>query len=111
MNYPKEVQPYVNVLNKYKDNEKLEQFDSFHMYDAGLAYPNGYYDARNFILVGYNEDKMLKRNLGKHDGLQIEKTVSVYIIRIFADGSYFVKFGHKVEIIDSQAVYVMKADK
>ena len=67
MKYPKEVKPYVAILDKYKETEDLEEFDSFHLYDNGLAYPNGYYDARNFILVGYNENKLQKRNLGRHD--------------------------------------------
>lgn len=94
MEYPKEVQEYVDFLSSYKENDKLIEFDIFHLYPKELAFPNGYYDSRFFDLVGFNTKKHEKKRLGSRDGLDFYSCSNkdIYILRIFADGSTLVKF-------------------
>ena len=56
MRYPKGVQEKINVLKIYDLNIELTEYNIFHLYPKGLAYPNGYYDSRFFNLVGYNSE-------------------------------------------------------
>ncbi len=46
MSIPKEVQERIDLLNNYKVNDKLEEFDICHLYPTKIAFPDGYYDAR-----------------------------------------------------------------
>ena len=96
MNYPSEVQALIDDLAAYKENDKLELFDLVHMYPDEIAYPNGYYDSRFFVLWGYNEKTHERRNLGTHDGIRFVG-VAIDIARIFADGSTLLRFQHFVK--------------
>ena len=117
MEYPKEVQSYVKVLDEYEESNTIETFNILHMYSGDLAYPDGYWHARWFELVGYNTEQMQKRNFGIHDRLSFENGVKVGGIEIFADGATLISFNNFVCIGDTQAasVYVpfdyCKADR
>ena len=107
MKYPKDVLSYVEVLNKYKENDELEYFDIFHMYPGKLAYPNGYYDSRFFELVGYNTKSMEFKKLGNHDSLDfMEEKTPISMIRIFADKSTLVKLKVAKYLGNTQAASV-----
>lgn len=108
MNYPREVQERVDVLATYKEVDNLETFDIFHLYPEELCFPNGYYDSRWFKLVGYNTDLMQKQNLDRHDTINIDEGAEVKMCRIFADGSTLIRFRYPIEIINTQAIYVIK---
>jgi hypothetical protein len=112
MEYPEEVQSYLDVLKSYEENKNLEEFNLFHMYpEEELCYPNGYYDSRWFNLVGYNTKKMEFKYLGKHDGLDFEPYYipKIDIARIYADGSTLIRFYDLVNIDLFQAVRVKAA--
>lgn len=114
MEYPVQVQRRVDVLEDYEYNPRLEKFNILHMYPGELAYPNGFYDSRFFLLVGFNTNTMEKNELGMHDALNMTKRLdtidpSVEFIRIFADGSTMIKFKEPVEVIAGQAATVSGA--
>lgn len=95
MNYPLEVAGIIKVLDEYKVNDELEEFNIFHLYPKDLAYPDGYYDARFFELVGFNTERMEKRNLGENkDSLWINSPIKR--IYIYADGATLVEFSFMV---------------
>jgi len=98
-NYPQEVLDKIGVLNTYTENKDLKEFDCVHMYPEELAFPNGYYDSRFFKLIGFNFDTHEKKDLGKHDGIDnFSKGMIIRNLRIFADGSTFVRFAYKVKV-------------
>ena len=109
MKYPKEVQEKLNVLKLYKLNTELSEYNIFHLYPKGLAYPDGYYDSRFFNLVGYNSETMEYREIRIADELDFincnNKDISM--MRIFADGSTLIKFNSLHRANNScQSVYV-----
>lgn len=107
MRYPAEVQKYIDVLKVYTENDSLSKFHIFHLYKDKLGYPNGYYDARFFILMGYNTETMEFKNLGFHDGMRFyDEAPAPDIIRIFADGSTLIRFRKPVEIGVCQEVSI-----
>ena len=109
MKYPKRVQEIIDDLEKYKENNNLETFDCFHLYPGELTRDNGYDDSRFFTLWGYNEDTVERRNIGKHDGMfAIEENIPIKMLRIYCDGSTFVRFYNKVRVDDGQCVYFYK---
>lgn len=88
------------VFNRYKLDENLKEFDIFHMYGDGrpcMLHGNGYIDAQNFQLWGYNTKIMKKRDLSTHDSINFTGC-EVRNVRIFMDGSTMVKFWHLVMI-------------
>lgn len=114
---PQEVQERIDSLDKYGFDDHILTFDSIHLYKKELAYPNGYYDAYFFEVIGYNEDVGKRKNLGTHDGV-ILYDENVYINRILlhADGSIFVGFKDKVFVSSPfQAIgfskYINKGNK
>ena len=112
MKYPTVVQARIDILNIYLEDQSLELFHIIHMYPGKLAYPTGYVDSRYFTLWGFNTDKMLKKNLGIHDGLDLNNILNphlspkVNIIRIFADGSTLIKFLTPVKVSTTQCADV-----
>jgi hypothetical protein len=107
MKYPSEVKKYLDVLDKYTEDNDINEFSILHMYPQELAYPNGYYDSRFFELVGYNTEMMKFRRLGRHDGLSLDgDTPKIEIIRIFADGSTLIRFKKNIAVGMSQAAYI-----
>jgi hypothetical protein len=112
MKYPTVVQARIDILNIYLEDQSLELFHIIHMYPGKLAYPTGYVDSRYFTLWGFNTDSMKKRNLGRHDGLDLwedgDGVISAKIasIQIFADGSTCIRFRHPVYIYLEQCATV-----
>ncbi|HEY8365049.1 MAG TPA: hypothetical protein VIK84_05705 [Haloplasmataceae bacterium] len=108
MKYPKEVQDKINVLNKYTIDKNLSEFDIFHLYPENKpAYPNGFYDSRFFELWGFNTKTMTKSNLGRHDGIiSYFNPMPIKMIRIFADGSTFIRFTKVITIDCFQEIIV-----
>jgi hypothetical protein len=93
MEYPPDVQKRIDVLNKYAIDNTLSSCDIIHIYPKGLAYPNGYYDARFFDMHIYNTQTWTKRIIEDRDGLSFDKSATdIYIMRIYADGSTFIRF-------------------
>jgi hypothetical protein len=96
------------VFNQYNENSKLQVADIFHLYDTGMECMNdnsGYHDSRHFILVAYNTETMQKRHYGIHDGIENRNDNNVIrTIRIFADGSFFVRFKKPVDITEYQCI-------
>lgn len=83
------------IFGRYTEDEALEEFNIFHMYGDGkpcIFYDNGYVDAQNFNLMGYNTKTKKKRDLGRHDSLNLSTECKPDIIRIFMDGSTMVRF-------------------
>jgi len=103
---PDEVQEKIDFLNTYTNNPKLQSFDAVHMYPNGLAYPDGYFDSMWFNLVGYNFTTKEKRTIEYRDGLHMNDYVEVDIVRIYADGSTFIRFKNKVSFGIYQCVEV-----
>jgi hypothetical protein len=113
MRYPVGVQARVDFLDSgYVVSESIKTFHILHLYRGKIAYPNGYIDSRLFTLWGFNTDKMMKKNLGIHDGLSLinvlrpEESPKVDIIRIFADGSTLIRFLTPVKVSDGQCADV-----
>lgn len=106
--YPAEVQEYLDVLNVYTESDSVARFDILHLYPQELAYPNGYYDAKFFRLIGFNTKTQEKRDLGRHDVLRTEDYLGlgypkVRQVRIYVDGSTLVEFDKPVCVSDTQA--------
>ena len=99
MKYPGEVAERIKVLDTYGVWEGLNRFDILHLYPKELAYPNGYYDSRFFECVGFNTETMQKCDLGRHDSISFnDKECVVYMLRVFADGAYYIRFAGFVEV-------------
>ena len=98
---PKEVIPYINVLDEYEEVDNLTSINLIHMYPLGLAYPDGYWDSQFFKVIAFSYENPIQKqkcDLGRHDGLKFEDGVEVDIARIFADGSTLLRFKHPVTI-------------
>lgn len=91
-----EVQERINMLEVYEFDNHILAFDGIHLYKKELAYPNGYYEAHFFEVIGYNETLGKRKNLGKHDAVMLSKNVRVDRVLIYADGSTFIGFGEPV---------------
>ena len=99
MAYPKEVQENIDFLNEYEENDALTKFHIFHLYPGKIAYPHGFYDSRFFMLIGFNTDKMQKRDLGEHDAITFAPNeCPIADARVFADGSFFIKMSKEVQL-------------
>lgn len=83
------------VFSRYKDNPNLTEADIFHLYDTGeecIKDNSGFHDSRHFELVIFNTETMEKKHCGRHDGItNVSDSLSFRIIRIFADGSFFIR--------------------
>lgn len=69
------------------------------MYPKGLAYPNGFYDSQMFECIGFNTEKMEKRNLGRHDRIDWWEDCVLDKTQVYADGAYLVKVRNFVETV------------
>lgn len=99
MKYPKPVQEKLKILDAYTEVENLKECNILHLYDDGLAYPNGYHDARFFILWAFNTHTMEKCNLGQHDACDFDyENVIISKAQVFADGAFLIKFVHTIKI-------------
>lgn len=93
MDYPEEVQEYIDYLDEYRVNDNLAVFDIIHMYPKGLAYPDGYYDSQFFDMVLFNTSTKEKRTVENRDGLTFYNGIPYMVrMRIFADGSTVIVF-------------------
>jgi hypothetical protein len=107
MRYPKEVQNKIDFLKEYKENKMIQFFNILHLYPKTLAYPNGYYDSRNFELVGYDTKSMMCKHFeGLHDAIFFHKNIEVDVLQIFADGSTLIKFKTQVTVSEGQAISI-----
>lgn len=93
----------IEEVNKmYEKVELLTHADIFHLYDTGkrcVEDDSGYHDSRHFRLIAYNTETKEMNDLGIHDGIQnLKADNNVYQIRVFEDGSFFVRFYKPVEI-------------
>jgi hypothetical protein len=118
MKYPIEVEKRIKFLNeRYEEDQSVDTFHILHLYPGKIAYPNGYIDSRFFTLWGFNTDKMLKKNLGIRDGLDLtnvldpQESPKVNIIRIFADGSTLIRFLTPVKVSPTQCADVYIHDR
>lgn len=96
------------VFNEYTTNDNLQEANIFHLYDTGEdCYENnsGYHDSRHFRLVAFNTFTMEKCDLGIHDGIEsINDSLSIRLIRIYADGSFFIRLNDVASIKNFQCV-------
>jgi hypothetical protein len=98
---------FKEVFDQYTVNDKLTTADIFHLYDTGvgcLEGNTGYHDSRHFTLWAFNNVTMEKRNLGRHDGIDTYTGVELKMVRVFADGSFFIRLQHCVNIDNYQCV-------
>lgn len=90
------------VFNRYTETPELNEADIFHLYDTGeecLKDNSGYHDSRHFELLAFNTKTMQKKNCGTHDGISCySKDLPVEMLRVYADGSFFVKLGRLAKI-------------
>ena len=108
MKYPKEVQERLKILDAYVWNESLKAFDILHLYDDGLAYPDGYYDARFFNLIGFNTELMQKRDLGRHDVCDFwDDNIIISKAQVWADGAFLIVFAHMIKPVGMQPIQSM----
>jgi hypothetical protein len=112
MRYPKVVQDRIDILNKYTESDTIQEFDILHLYSGDLAHKGnwGYIEARRFVLIGYDTSTLQKRNLGTHDAIYFDETIPIYIVMVYADGAFLIKFDCKITgNFTSQAVFIKKA--
>lgn len=103
--YPPEIRSKVAILKKYSINKDLLEFNCLHMYpQKGFAYPEGYIDSKFFQLWGFNFSTMEKKDLGLRDG--IVSSAPMIATGIFADGSTYLRFQSKVNVLDGQCAII-----
>lgn len=99
MDYPEEVQEYIDYLNEYTICDYLTFFDIIHMYPKGLAYPDGYHDSQFFDMVLFNTNTKEKRIVENRDGLTFYNGLpGIVRMRIFADGSTVIVFNGTMHV-------------
>lgn len=90
------------VFDRYTETEGLKEADIFHLYDTGeecIRDNSGYHDCRHFELVAFNTETMQKKNCGRHDGITgYSDDLPVRMLRVYADGSFFVRLGRTARI-------------
>lgn len=96
------------VFDRYTENEDLLEADIFHLYDTGkecFTDNSGYHDSRHFELIAFNTKTMEKRNFGIHDGMSnFSEDLPIQLVRVYADGSFFIKFSRLTRIYSFQNV-------
>jgi len=100
-------------LGAYIENDDLQEFSILHMYPKGLAYPDGYINAKHFNLVVFNPKTKEKRTSynNHHDIIRYENC-EIVLSMVYADGSFLIRFSHPVRFtngMDTQAVFITKA--
>lgn len=88
------VQSKYDILKNYDECETLSQFDIVHIYKTDeLCFPDGYYDAQWFELIIFNSNEKKYQKLKRQfDGLTFLNNSSNIHIRVFCDGSIFIRF-------------------
>ncbi len=90
------------VFNRYTETNELKEADIFHLYDTGeecIKDNSGYHDSRHFELIAFNTETMQKKNCGRHDGItSYSNDLPIRMMRVYADGSFFVKLGRTAKI-------------
>lgn len=98
------------VFNRYTENKDLKEANIFHLYDTGkecIKDNSGYCDARHFDLIAFNTRTLEKRNLGRHDSINsFGASVPFDMARVYADGSFFIRFSRNVKIDNNQTVSI-----
>lgn len=84
------------LFDRYTETTNLREADVFHLYDTGeecIKDNSGFYDSRHFELIAFNTRTLQKMHCGRHDWIISYKTdLPVQLLRVFADGSFFVSF-------------------
>lgn len=87
---PPEVGDRLEILDTYKENPKLEQAITFHVYPGDVCYPDGYYSNRFFRLVAYSHELYQYRDLGEYDRIDFFNDASnIKVAGVYLDGSFF----------------------
>jgi hypothetical protein len=98
----KETFDVNEVFNRYTETKELKEADIFHLYDTGeecMKDDSGYHDSRHFELIAFNTKTMQKKNCGRHDGItSYSNDLPIRMMRVYADGSFFVKLGRPAKI-------------
>ena len=91
------------LLKSYEEVKGDIKCDLFHLRPNGdiCCLTDGYNDAQWFELTGYNTQTMQRANLGRHDGLSVDR-VKVLSVRIMRNGETLVKVSKPVKILDMQ---------
>lgn len=82
----------------------MQWADIFHLYDTGeecYQDNSGFVDSRQFTLWAFNTHRNEKCNLGNHDGIRTDvfsSNLKLYMIRVYIDGSFFVRFTSPIYI-------------
>ena len=97
---------YTDVLDSYKINESLTSFNILHLYPKEEAFPNGYYDSKFFDLHIFNTKTKEKRIIENRDGLTFLENVFIDIIRVYIDGSFFIRLKEFTNIDIFQDCYI-----
>lgn len=96
------------LFDLYEAVENLKNADIFHLYDTKeecFKDNSGYHDSRHFILWAFNTSTRKKCNLGKHDGIEnFSEENIINKIRVFADGSFMIRFENPVNIENQQCI-------
>ena len=111
MKIPEEVQERIDFLETgYTEVHSPIEADIIHIYPSEvLCYPNGLYDSRWFNIVFFNtEERVRYRSTRKHDQVISAWGTAIREFRVFADGSFLIKFhslksfefGQDISILD-----------
>lgn len=107
---------YKDVLELYKSKEMYthsKSFDILHLHSTGercIEDNSGFHDSQHFRLTAFNSLTRERWNLGIHDGITSYEGMNVKEIRIYEDGSTFIKFKDlcTVEMLSQQIVLTSK---
>jgi len=111
MKMPKKTKEAISVLNRYDENDSLTKFNILHLYDDGYAYPDGYYDSRFFVLVGFNTVTMQKKNLGRHDAIDFWDGCVISKSQVYGDGAFLIKLDHMITNVGNTQMIYFKPSK
>jgi len=113
MKIPKKAQENIDFLDAYTINPDLETFDALHLYDTGEygALENGdsqgYVDSKIFDIHVFNFETKEKRIYKFKDGVSFDyESSGVDGMRIYADGSTFIKMKKPSNLQGGQAMWV-----
>lgn len=98
------------VFDRYTEVEYQSEADIFHLYDTGeecMKDNSGYHDSRHFILWTFNTKTMEKCNQGRHDSMTNSGNATVDIMRVYANGSFMIRFKGlvKMDIFQNVIIY------
>jgi hypothetical protein len=98
------------LLNSYEEVKDDIKCNLFHLRPNGdlCCLTDGYNDAQWFELTGYNTQTMQRVNLGRHDGLSVDR-VNVLSVRIMRNGETMIQVSKPVKILDVQDAVLLNS--